>query len=86
MLAPTTFFILVMSIIYGFQSGFVGIYMLTHGGPAGATTNLLYYIYTEAFEAFKMGRAAALSMILFVVVFTLTLLNWKYGRKGVEYA
>jgi len=86
MLAPTTFFILVMSIIYGFQSGFVGIHMLTRGGPAGATTNLLYYIYTEAFESFKMGRAAALSMILFVIVFSLTLLNWKFGRKGAEYA
>jgi multiple sugar transport system permease protein len=85
MLAPTTFFILVMSIIHGFQSGFVGIHMLTRGGPAGATTNLLYYIYNHAFEWFKMGRAAALSMILFVVVFGLTLVNWRFGRKGVEY-
>ncbi len=85
MLAPTTFFILIMSIIYGFQSGFVGIHILTRGGPAGATTNLLYYIYNHAFEWFKMGRAAALSMILFVVVFTFTLINWKFGRKGVEY-
>jgi multiple sugar transport system permease protein len=85
MLAPTTFFILVMSVIYGFQSGFVGIHMLTRGGPAGATTNLLYYIYNHAFEWFKMGRAAALSMILFVVVFTLTLVNWRFGRRGVDY-
>jgi ABC-type sugar transport system permease subunit len=85
MLAPTTFFILVMSIIYGFQSGFVGIHILTHGGPAGATTNLLYYIYNHAFEWFKMGRAAALAMILFVVVFSVTLINWRSGRRGVEY-
>ena len=85
MLAPTTFFIFVMSIIYGFQSGFVGIHVLTHGGPAGATTNLLYYIYNHAFEWFKMGRASALAMILFAVVFTVTLINWKFGRRGVEY-
>ena len=85
MLAPTTFFILVMSIIHGFQAGFVSIHVLTRGGPAGATTNLLYYIYNHAFEWFKMGRAAALSMILFMVVFTLTLINWKFGRRGVEY-
>jgi multiple sugar transport system permease protein len=85
MLAPTTFFILVMSIIHGFQSGFVGIHLLTRGGPAGATTNLLYYIYNHAFEWFKMGRASALAMILFVVVFAFTLLNWRLGRKGVEY-
>lgn len=85
MLAPTTFFILVMSIIHGFQSGFVGIHILTRGGPAGATTNLLYYIYNHAFEWFKMGRAAALAMILFVIVFTITLINWKYGRRDVHY-
>jgi len=85
MLAPTTFFILVMSIIHGFQSGFVGIHILTRGGPAGATTNLLYYIYNHAFEWFKMGRAAALAMILFAVVFGLTLINWRFGRRGVEY-
>ncbi|MGQ9730325.1 MAG: ABC transporter permease subunit [Candidatus Zipacnadales bacterium] len=85
MLAPTTFFILVMSIIHGFQAGFVAIHTLTRGGPAGATTNLLYYIYNHAFEWFKMGRASALAMILFAVVFTLTAINWKYGRRGVEY-
>lgn len=85
MLAPTTFFIFVMSIIYGFQAGFVAIHMLTRGGPAGATTNLLYYIYNHAFEWFKMGRASALAMILFAVVFILTLINWKFGRRGVEY-
>ncbi len=85
MLAPTTFFIFVMSIIYGFQSGFVGIHILTRGGPAGATTNLLYYIYNHAFEWFQMGRASALAMILFVVVFSFTLLNWKLGRRGMQY-
>ncbi len=85
MLAPTTFFILVMSVIHGFQSGFVGIHMLTRGGPAGATTNLLYYVYNHAFEWFKMGRASALAMILFAVVFLLTLVQWRHGRKGVDY-
>jgi multiple sugar transport system permease protein len=85
MLAPTTFFILIMSIIYGFQSGFVGIHILTRGGPAGATTNVLYYIYNHAFEWFKMGRASALAMILFAVVFTFTLINWKFGKRGVDY-
>ncbi len=80
MLAPTTFFILTISIIAGFQGGFAHIHIMTGGGPAGATTNLLYYIYNHAFQWFKMGEAASLAMILFVIIFVLTLVNWKYGR------
>jgi len=85
MLAPTTFFIAVMSVIHGFQAGFVAIHMVTNGGPAGASTNLLYYIYKHAFEWFKMGRASALAMILFAVVFTLTVIQWKYSRRSGDY-
>ncbi|MBC7288374.1 MAG: sugar ABC transporter permease [Armatimonadetes bacterium] len=84
MLAPTTFFILVTSIISGFQGYFVGIHILTGGGPAGSTTNLLYYIYRTAFVYHQMGYAAALAMILFVIVLALTLVNWKLGKRSVE--
>ena len=84
MLAPTTFFILVTSIISGFQGFFVGIHILTSGGPAGSTTNLLYYIYRTAFVYHQMGYAAALAMILFAIVFVLTLINWRLGRRAVE--
>jgi len=81
-LAPTTFFILTMSIIGGLQGGFAHIHIMTGGGPAGATTNVLYYIYNHAFQWFKMGQAAALAMILFAIIFVLTLINWKYGRSS----
>lgn len=84
MLAPTTFFILVMSLISGFQGHFVSIHILTHGGPAGSTTNLLYYIYQSAFDHQKMGYACALAMVLFVIIFVCTLLNWKYGKRSTE--
>ncbi|MBU0608633.1 MAG: sugar ABC transporter permease [Armatimonadetes bacterium] len=84
MLAPTTFFIFVMSIIAGFQGYFVSIHILTRGGPAGSTTNLLYYIYQSAFDHQKMGYACALAMILFAIIFVCTLLNWKYGKEGTE--
>ncbi len=84
MLAPTTFFIFVMSIIAGFQGYFVSIHILTRGGPAGSTTNLLYYIYQSAFDHQKMGYACALAMILFALIFVCTLLNWKYGKEGTE--
>ncbi len=85
MLSPTTFFIFVMSVIAGFQGAFVQVDMMTGGGPAGATTTLIYYIYQHAFVWFKMGRACALAMILFVVVFSATLANWRFGKKAVHY-
>jgi multiple sugar transport system permease protein len=84
MLAPTTFFIFVMSIIAGFQGYFVSIHILTRGGPAGSTTNLLYYIYQSAFDHQKMGYACALAMVLFAIIFVCTLLNWKYGREATD--
>ena len=85
MLSPTTFFIFTMAIIAGFQGGFVYINLMTDGGPAGATTTVMYYIYLHAFRWFKMGGACALAVILFVVVFAITLLNWRYGRRAVHY-
>lgn len=84
LLAPTTFFILVMSIISGLQGHFVSIHILTAGGPAGSTTNLLYYIYQSAFDHQQMGYACALAMVLFVIIFVCTLLNWKYGKSSQD--
>ncbi|MCX7920226.1 MAG: sugar ABC transporter permease [bacterium] len=85
MLTPTTFFIFTMSLIGGFQGGFDAAYVMTGGGPAGASTTLSYYIYNNAFVWFKMGYAAAIAWVLFFLVFIVTLLNWKYGGKRVHY-
>lgn len=82
-LAPTTFFITIMSIIGGLQGGFDQARVMTDGGPAGSTTTLAYYIYTKAFQDLDMGYAAAISWVLFLVVFVATALNWKFG-KGLE--
>ncbi len=84
-ITPTTFFIFVMSVIGGFQGGFMSAYMMTGGGPAGATTTIDYYIYINAYQWFKMGYASSIAWVLFVLVFIATLLNWKYGGKGVKY-
>ncbi|HEY3398468.1 MAG TPA: sugar ABC transporter permease, partial [Armatimonadota bacterium] len=83
-LAPTTFFILVMSIIGGLQGHFVTIYVMTGGGPANSTTTLLYYIFQKAFAWHQMGYACALSVVLFVVILVFTLLQWKYGGQSVR--
>ncbi len=82
MLAPTNFFIFVMSVISGFQGGFDAAYVLTKGGPAGSTTTLSYYIYNHAFVWFNMGYAAAIALALFAVVLTVTIVNWKLGGRG----
>ncbi len=84
-LSPTTFFIFITSIIAGFQGGFNAVYVMTRGGPDGATTTLSYYIYNHAFEWFNMGYAATIAMVLFFIVLLVTLLNWRYGNRRVEY-
>jgi multiple sugar transport system permease protein len=82
-LAPTTFFISVMAIIGGLQGGFEQARVMTQGGPAGSTTTLSYYIYNKAFQDLDMGYAAAISWVLFAIVFIATAINWKFG-KGME--
>ena len=87
LLSPTTFFILVMSIIGGFQGGFMQAFLMTGGGPAGSTTTIMYHIYNNAFGGFyRMGYACAIAWILFILVFGFTIVNWKVGSKLVHYS
>lgn len=80
-LAPTTFFILIMSFIGGFQGGFDQARVMTGGGPVNTTTTLAYHIYVKAFEQFQIGYASAVSWALFAIVFAVTVINWKFGNK-----
>ena len=83
-LAPTTFFIVIMSFIGGLQGGFEQARVMTMGGPAGTTTTLSYYIYTKAFEEFQIGYASAIAWVLFIVIFAVTLVNWRFGSQYVN--
>ncbi len=85
MLSPTNFFIVIMGIIGGFQA-FGEIYVMTGGGPAGSTTTIVYYIYNNAFQWFKMGYASAIAWFLFLIILIATLLQWKYAGSKVEYS
>lgn len=85
MLMPTTFFILITSVIGGFQGGFEAAYIMTRGGPEGATTTIVYYIYNHAFAWFNMGYAAAITVVLFFIVLLVTIVNWKYGGRRLQY-
>jgi len=83
-LAPTTFFIVVMSVIGGLQGGFEVARTMTRGGPAGSTTTLSYFIYTQGFETGRLGYASAVAWTLFAMVLIATLVNWKFGSKHVN--
>lgn len=85
MISPTTFFILIMSIIGGFQSGFDAAYVMTGGGPSGSTTTIMYYIYNNGFQWFKMGYAASIAWFLFIIIFVVTFVKWRFLGKVVHY-
>jgi multiple sugar transport system permease protein len=80
---PVTFFIFTMGIIYGLQAGFDAAYVMTNGGPNGATTTLGFYLYQKAYFRFEMGYASALAWVMFVLVLGMTLINWRRSRQGL---
>lgn len=84
LLTPTTFFILVISVIGSLQA-FDAILILTDGGPANATRTIVYHIWQQAFVYLEMGYAAAVSWILFFVIFLFTLLQWRLQQRWVHY-
>jgi multiple sugar transport system permease protein len=83
-LAPTTFFIVVMAMIGGLQGGFEMARTMTQGGPAGATTTLSYSIYTEGFVTGRLGYSSSFAWVLFAMVFSITMFNWKFGSRYVN--
>jgi ABC-type sugar transport system permease subunit len=84
LLSPTTFFVVVLEVIGSFQV-FDMIYLLTHGGPAQATTVYNFELYSQAFRDFRMGYAAAMTWLLFVVIGVLTLIQFRVINRRVQY-
>lgn len=80
MLKPATFFVFIISIIGAFQV-FDQIYVLTDGGPANATTMMTYEVYRSAFQEFRMGMAAAQSVVLFAFLLVMTLISRRATRE-----
>jgi multiple sugar transport system permease protein len=83
LLRPTILFVVVMSVILSFQV-FALVYVMTGGGPAGSTSVLVYYLYQQAFTYFRMGYASAVGYIIFVIIFVLTIIQFKAFGKSVE--
>ena len=83
-LSPTTFFLVITTFITSFQV-FAQVQIMTRGGPGASSNVLVYYIYTSAFSFYKMGYASALSWILFLILFIITLIQWQGQKKWVNY-
>lgn len=83
-LSPTLFFQIVINIIGAFQS-FTQIRLLTQGGPNEATNVIVYSIYLDAFRNFRFGSAAARSIILFIIILVITLIQFRMEKRSVHY-
>lgn len=84
LLSPVTLFIVVMGIISSFQN-FALIQIMTGGGPNNSSNVLVYELYQEAFRFFSVGKAAAISVILFVLVLLITVVQLRISRRTVHY-
>jgi len=85
LLTPTTFFVLIISLIMSLKT-FELTYIMTQGGPNYASTTLIYSIYVNAFKHFRMGFASAMSYVLFIIVAVFTYLNFKFKKRWVHYS
>ena len=85
LLSPTTFFLLVINIVYAFFETFGVIHVVTAGGPAGATNILVYKVFNDGFVGLDLGGSAAQSVILMIMVIALTVVQFKYVEKRVDY-
>ena len=86
LLAPTTFFLLVVNTVYAFFDTFGIIHAVTGGGPARATETLVYKVYNDGFVNLDLGGSAAQSVILMAIVIALTAFQFRFVEKRVHYS
>ncbi len=86
LLAPTTFFLLVVNTVYAFFDTFGIIHAVTGGGPAKATETLVYKVYNDGFVNLDLGSSAAQSVILMIIVVALTAFQFRFVEKRVHYS
>ncbi len=85
LLSPTTFFLLVINVVYAFFDTFAIIDAATEGGPGKDTAILVYKVYYDGFKALDLGGSAAQSVVLMVIVIALTVVQFRYVEKKVNY-
>ncbi len=85
LLSPTLFFLSVMNIIYAFFETFGVIHTVTQGGPGGATNILVYKVYQDGFVGLDLGSSSAQSVLLMSLIIIITVLQFRYVEKKVQY-
>jgi sn-glycerol 3-phosphate transport system permease protein len=85
LLSPTTFFLLVVNVVYSFFETFGIIHAVTQGGPYKATDILVYKVYRDGFIGLDLGGSAAQSVVLMAIVVTLTVIQFRYLERRVQY-
>jgi len=85
LLSPTTFFLLVINMVYAFFDTFAIVDATTHGGPGQATSILVYKVYYDGFKAMDLGGSAAQSVVLMTIVVALTVVQFQFIEKRVNY-
>ncbi|MEM7190640.1 MAG: sn-glycerol-3-phosphate ABC transporter permease UgpA [Pseudomonadota bacterium] len=85
LIAPTTFFLLVVNAVYAFFETFAIIHSVTQGGPANATTILVYKVFNDGFVGLDLGGSAAQSVILMILVIAMTVVQFRYIDRRVSY-
>ncbi|WP_412553463.1 sn-glycerol-3-phosphate ABC transporter permease UgpA [Shimia sp. MIT1388] len=85
LISPTTFFLLVINAVYAFFDTFGIIHAVTQGGPANSTTILVYKVFNDGFVGLDLGGSAAQSVILMILVIAMTVVQFRYVERKVEY-
>jgi sn-glycerol 3-phosphate transport system permease protein len=85
LLSPTTFFLLVINVVFAFFDTFAIVDAATKGGPGKDTAILVYKVYFDGFKAMDLGGSAAQSVVLMVIVIALTVIQFRFVEKKVNY-
>jgi sn-glycerol 3-phosphate transport system permease protein len=85
LLSPTTFFLLVVNLVYAFFDTFGVVHAVTGGGPAKATEILVYKVYYDGVHALDLGSSSAQSVILMAIVVALTVVQFRFIERKVHY-
>ena len=85
LLSPTAFFLIVMNIVYAFFDTFGVIHVITDGGPDFATNIMVYKVYHDGFLSLDLGGSSAQSVVLMIIVISLTVIQFRYIERKVNY-
>jgi multiple sugar transport system permease protein len=83
LISPAIFFVITIAMMSSFQV-FEQMWVMTRGGPEDATISIAMFLYVEGFKFLNMGYASAVAWVLFLIIFTLTVLNWRLRGRWVH--